>query len=306
MNKCNGLISRITNATADDENCAPLYGDGQTRNSYKLRLVDGFMGLTHALSAVAVFMILWVMAPAFFAYLTQGDNLAVVLVSVLVMGAGALMPDLDNTQSSAQSALGIFGQVISMFMRITSPVVAHLIHGRADNDLDNPHRQFYHTTVSSLLFGALILFLIHVGGLYGALGIAFIGVHIASCTFAKGLGILKGKNKGTVRANIISLIFSAIVVGAVYGYITMSHSVVNWDFVGFAFGIGWLIHILGDTLTTQGTPLLFPLKIKGKRWFNVRVLPIKTGGSAEVFFQIIFGAIIVVCLVIKITSGLHV
>lgn len=43
-----------------------------------------------------------------------------------------------------------------------------------------------------------------------------------------------------------------------------------WWWCGLAFGWGCLVHILGDSCTVQGTPIAWPLTIRGKRWYMVR------------------------------------
>lgn len=40
----------------------------------------------------------------------------------------------------------------------------------------------------------------------------------------------------------------------------------------WAAGAGWLSHIIADGCTRLGVPLLWPLKIRGKRWYHARFL----------------------------------
>jgi membrane-bound metal-dependent hydrolase YbcI (DUF457 family) len=55
-----------------------------------------------------------------------------------------------------------------------------------------------------------------------------------------------------------------------------------WWLWGLAFGWGCLIHILGDTCTVQGTPLVWPIRIRGKRWWMVRApITVHAGGDGE-------------------------
>ena len=54
-----------------------------------------------------------------------------------------------------------------------------------------------------------------------------------------------------------------------------------WWLWGLAFGWGCLVHILGDLCTVQGVPLLWPRRIRGKRWWMVRVPLVHAGGDGE-------------------------
>lgn len=262
----------------------------------------GFMGLTHTLSALAVFMVVLACAPSLVDTLTYStletqnggtqsltSKIAVLTLFALIMGAGALLPDLDNTNSSAESSLGWIGSALSLFMRATAPLIQNLVHSRYDKDLDNPHRGFYHTTVSAVLCSVLVSLSVMWGGVWVALILAFIGVHITFCTLGKNFKLLKG-NK--LENNLISLVITGVILGSIYMFLPKD---TNWSFVGVAFGVGWFIHILGDMVTTQGVPILWPLPIKGRMWWQVRLLKIRTGGPAEIFFQIIFEVIIVAC-----------
>ena len=85
----------------------------------------------------------------------------------------------------------------------------------------------------------------------------------------RGLGFL-----GDVVAFLLSL-----AVGFAVVWVGSGQSLV-W--VPVAAVVGMLIHDLGDTCTTSGTPLFAPLvKIRGKRWYSIRLSSIKAGGEVE-------------------------
>ena len=59
-----------------------------------------------------------------------------------------------------------------------------------------------------------------------------------------------------------------------------------------------LIHILGDCLTTDGAPVFWPIPIKGKMWYKIRLLPIHAGGTIENYVMApVFAVVSVVSLV---------
>lgn len=58
----------------------------------------------------------------------------------------------------------------------------------------------------------------------------------------------------------------------------------NYPWLGIAVTFGWFMHILGDLITKLGVPLLWPIKIRGRRWWNVALpslLRIRAGGTFE-------------------------
>ena len=66
--------------------------------------------------------------------------------------------------------------------------------------------------------------------------------------------------------------------------------------VGLAFGLGYLSHVLADSLTIAGTPLLWPLKKKKNFHLLPRGLRLRTRGPVESFLFIGFTVVLVVLL----------
>lgn len=73
----------------------------------------------------------------------------------------------------------------------------------------------------------------------------------------------------------------------------------SYNWVGAAVTFGWIAHILGDMMTVSGVPLLWPLKYKGKRWWDFRLpLGIKAGGWIEKSILVpLFSIIIIVAAI---------
>jgi len=72
-------------------------------------------------------------------------------------------------------------------------------------------------------------------------------------------------------------------------------------FLASAFLVGNLAHLLGDFASLSGLPLLWPVKVQGKRWYDVKVpspLRFRVGGEVErniltpIMFFMAFGALI--------------
>lgn len=272
----------------------------------KTHTEQGFMGMTHALSACALVLALIAFAPLFMEKVLGVWQISFVTLLCLALIGGALMPDLDNTNSSANSALGFVGDGISAVMRATAPIVKNMVHTKYDKDLDNPHRSFYHTGVSAILVGGLGAAACAITGMTGkicAMVLAFIGAHVALSTLLKGsLKKAAGKSNKIIGA-LLPLVFSLAVVAALW--FTLPKTVPYWE-IGVAFGLGWLVHILGDMCTTSGVPILWPVPIRGKMWYDVRLLKIKAGGAVEnVLFIPLFTIIIIISVVVICTSHIY-
>lgn len=268
---------------------------------------DAFMGRTHALSAVALILLIFCWKPLMYVRLSGGSKSLVILAMFcLVSAGGALLPDLDNTQSTAKSSLGATGSLISSFMRATSPLIQNTLRTKYDKPTDDAHRGFYHTILAGLLFGALFTFLcspaiaFHIGsfvvnGKLVALILMFLSVDMALSAI---LGEMFSSKKG--MDTVISLAFSFGLSWMIWSNLPNGAS---YTMIGLALGLGWIIHILGDMFTTAGVPALFPIKIKGKFWYNIRFLKIQAGGLIENFF---FTPLFLIVIVVSIFTIAHV
>ena len=79
--------------------------------------------------------------------------------------------------------------------------------------------------------------------------------------------------------------------------------------VGLAFGLGYISHVLADSLTIAGTPLLWPL-VKENRFHLVpAAMRVRTGGPIEAVIFIIVTIILVLLLPTllptEVTKNLH-
>lgn len=264
-----------------------------------------FMGTTHALSAVALFL----MAASFFplqVYSVLGtQNIWVLVLSMGVMAGAALIPDLDNTASTSKSSLGLLGDGLSLFFRGTSAVIQTVARLPRDDDEPNPHRGFYHTVPACLLMGFLVfkgtsitsgdielpIFGHVTWGTLIAIIVAWLNIHMALAALAKKF-VRRMKNQAGIFGELVAFAFSFALTVATF---TQLPHDLNYWWLGVSVAVGSFIHIFGDCFTTAGNPILFPIPFKGKLWWNVRFLPIKAGGVIENWvFVPIFGLICVI------------
>ena len=269
-----------------------VLGVGEARERFGVERL-GFMGVTHALSAVTVAGVAIGLFPRVVTGLWDAPTLALLVGFVVSVAGWSMVPDLDNTSARAISDLGPVGRVLSFLFRESSSFVQGVTatkYDRRSNNFPDPHRGLWHTFVGALTVGGLVWLAVSaaVGSVtvrgmsvgVGALAASlFVGVsfHLAVSTLFKkaadrvkrGLGFL-----GDVVAFLLSL-----AVGFAVVWVGSGQSLV-W--VPVAAVVGMLIHDLGDTCTTSGTPLFAPLvKIRGKRWYSIRLSSIKAGGEVE-------------------------
>lgn len=262
------------------------------------------MGTTHALSGLALILALVAFVPDFVEW-AGWTTPAIVFLAALVVSGASLISDLDNSVSTAKNSLGLLGNSLSVFFRGSSRFIQSTIRTKRDNPDGDPHRGFWHTIPAALLLGFLtwlatgiptVISLPLLGevtlGWIGALIIAYISIQLSFAgLFSK---IIKKVLKGSASFEAVSVTVAMIATTATFWTIPKDESF--W-WLSVAVTVGVITHILGDTFTTAGTPLLFPLKIKGKLWWTIRFLPIKAGGLTEKYVFIpLFGLISIVSL----------
>ena len=246
---------------------------------------SAFAAKTHIISSFAIFALLLSYFPNLIYRLIGTTELMSIITASMVVAAASLMPDLDNTQSKAMNTTGIIGKLLSKAMRGSAVVVYNLTKTSKDDQNANPHRGFWHS-----LFGALTIWGITfsltsittqvtlrgekyaIGALFALIVILFSSYMLFETATDLFLG---GKTSSFVSA-ILALGFASVV------FIVIPDLTRNFSWIANCLGIGWVAHILGDMMTTQGVPLLSPIfKRKGKRWWYYRLTNVKSGGDIE-------------------------
>ena len=253
---------------------------------------DGFMGYTHALSGVALSLGVLAFYPTFYhTVIGTSSTIALYILFILSYVGATSINDLDNSVSSAGNRLGPLGRILSIVFRGSSHLVQHATASKYD-DPDDPHRGFWHTTVGCLLMGAITV------GLCGmSTRVEVLRYHVtwgfilsgAICTMLVylclaiiGKDIFRHASHVSTIRDFVTLTIAIIVTVTCMAFI-VHHDVgtMNFGWLGYAVGLGTFTHCIGDCFTKEGAPLLFPLKIRGKRWWHIRFLYLTAGGAAE-------------------------
>ena len=191
-------------------------------------------------------------------------------------------------------------------MRSFAVFIYLAVKSRKDDPKPNPHRGFWHTLVSAFFIGFIVLsttslpFKISLGILHKDVTLGFLfallWIYIAiimACTglFAKEIKKLKKNFITHIGIHFVAILFTLAVL-------ILSPGTLGYSWLAFSAVLGYTVHILGDTLTIAGTPLLWPLKHKGKRWWTYRFLGVRAGGEIEKYIFIpVFISIIILSLI---------
>lgn len=264
---------------------------------------DGFMGKTHALSGLALILVIIAFFPKLTEYFGIAGSISLIIAAIILTVGASLLPDFDNVKSTAISTLGVVGVMISTVMRSVARAVYAITRSKYDKPNADPHRGFWHTIIAGLLVGFLA-YLSVLGGSkislpfpapYDNLGHIVLFLYILIGTqlciaifFKKSVSKLTRGTGGRIVNWIIGITATALLMSTfptVDGYLWV------WGCISG----GWIIHILGDTFTTSGTPLFAPIiPRKGHRWWTHRFPPhMKAGGATENYVVIPLFTIII-------------
>lgn len=189
--------------------------------------------------------------------------LPVRLLVVPVAGGAALLPDIDKPGSRAARSLGPISWALSVAVAALARSVYHATRTGLDSERDNGgHRRLTHTVPGCLLFGVVTGVAVWVHPVAGAVALALL-VGLTACGF-KALG------------------FGFTALGSAGSWVVVSHFP-GWSWLWpLVVAVGSWVHVLGDTVTRSGTPMLWPVTRAGQRWFTVRTpATFVTGGPVE-------------------------
>lgn len=252
---------------------------------------DGFMGYTHVLSSVAVFLVAVAFIPSTMYSLLGTSSAWILILAAINVSGSSLTPDLDNSASTSKSSLGILGDLLSVAFRTSSEFIQLTIRTGRDDATPNPHRGFYHTFLCAGLIGVASWWLCSsnffqvdipmvkssTSGTLFAIVFSWLNLHMALAGLAKST-MKKIKKGDGPFGEIIAFALSLGIVLAVFSSLPAK---VDYGWIGVSITAGMMIHMIGDCFTAAGCPVLFPLPRKGKLWFTYRLIGIKTGGVIE-------------------------
>lgn len=238
------------------------------------------MGKTHA--ATGAFA--GIAATIGYTTLTGTDPTLALIVAGVATGAGAaLLPDLDHPNSTATHSLGPLTRLISLLVQWLSRLT-YKATGTTYDDKEGTHRTLTHTLIFAIAVGALI----------GAAATRWAPVTIAVLWLMTSLALRALSahlETGMRQRSLTAFLGVSLAAGAITAALMWSGGV-SAPYLGATVALGMVVHVLGDMITKERAPLLWPLTIRGKRWWDLGLPPsmlITTGDDSGIEASIRWG-----------------
>lgn len=234
-------------------------------------------GPTHAMSGLAAWGAVTALLPD--NALGQLSPQMWVVGATLATGA-ALMPDLDHPQSTVSRTFGPFSQGFSAMINSISGFVYRMTRMKRDSDREGGHRGLTHTVLFAILIGIITTAIVQTGDPTALPILMFVFAALA----VRGL-----INEWTPDHDSLAIaVTSAALTGLCWKWVTAAPDMErNAAACGVAVMIGAITHYLGDAITEQGCPMLWPVPLGGRTWYPIappKFMRIRTGGPVELVF----------------------
>lgn len=245
------------------------------------------MGKSHAMSASAV------------ALTTAGLGIgpidatvtpvAVIALYTTVLVGGSLWPDWDSHGSTVVRSFGVFGKVAHQFINAIGLMVYNMTRTKHDGKKEGGHRTFFHTPAAAILTGFAISGLSSIGGNVDVLGKEYTVGQLFSLVIMwlflhVGLAGIFEKSIKKAKKMVGVYVIMAASLGLTFLVSRFLPDNQNYWWLGIAATVGIIVHIFGDMITKMGIPMFWPIKIRGKRWYDVSLpsfMRITAGGTFE-------------------------
>lgn len=252
------------------------------------------MGPTHAMSGAAVWL---AAAGGGLLPFAAGAPLPVAAVGAAVCAGSALLPDLDcpgslstKDGSTVVRAFGVLGEAVGHTLSNVSLAVYNLTRSKYDQEKNSGHRTLTHTAIFTAGLGALVSAGASLPGTFDAFGRAWPTGQVISllvmwaCLHLALFGLFEKWAKKTRKKHGLLgvMAVSGVLTGITAAALPSDAGTFPW--LGLAVGVGAVMHCLGDAITKMGVPFLWPLPIRGKRWYDISLpwfMRIRAGGAFE-------------------------
>lgn len=237
------------------------------------------MGPAHSLSGAAA----WLGVGAAAAAAGHPMPWPVLVVGALICAGAALAPDLDQKSATISRAFGPLSRILAHLIDKLSVAVYNATRGKGERRRSGGHRTLTHTWVWAVLIGAMFSFAAVTWGRWAVLVTLFIHMVLA----VEGLLWRMAR----VSSDVLVWLLGATSAWMLAAVLNEPGNGANWLFtgepylwLGLPIVLGAMVHCLGDALTISGCPVLWPLPIKGRRWYPVgtpRFMRFRAGAWVE-------------------------
>lgn len=196
--------------------------------------------------------------------------------AALTSGA-ALLPDLDHPPATVSRSFGPVTKVLSRGVDGFSVGVYNLTRFKNDPHRDGGHRTFTHTVVFAALLGVVVTSLVLLDNQW---------VNAALLFFLSGLGVRGLLHEWDHKADtFVVTAFAAVITWVAWDWLHTGDHRAAW--FGTAVITGCLAHCVGDSVTEDGCPMLWPIPLGRRLWRPVGLptpMRYRTGGKVELLF----------------------
>jgi membrane-bound metal-dependent hydrolase YbcI (DUF457 family) len=196
--------------------------------------------------------------------------------AALTSGA-ALLPDLDHPPATVSRSFGPVTQVLSKAVNRTSCGIYNTVRLSGDHHHNGGHRTFTHTAVFAGLAGVLTASLVAMKNPWVTAVLLF---------FFCGLGVRGLLHEWDHKVDtFIVLLASVFVTWRCWEWVHTGGGKAAW--FGVAVIVGCLAHCVGDAVTEDGCPILWPIPLGRRLWRPIGLptfMRYRTGGKVEMVF----------------------
>lgn len=191
----------------------------------------------------------------------------VLVVGTLLCAGAALAPDLDQKSATISRAFGPPSRLLAGLIDKVSTAVYNATRGQGERRRSGGHRTLTHTWVWAVLIGAMFSYAAVVWGRWAVLVTLFLHVVLA----VEGLLWRMARVSSDVLVWLLGATSAWILAAVLHEPGNGSQWLFSEPYLWFGLPItlGALVHDLGDALTISGCPVLWPIPVKGRRWYPV-------------------------------------
>jgi membrane-bound metal-dependent hydrolase YbcI (DUF457 family) len=199
------------------------------------------------------------------------------LAGAALTSGAALLPDLDHPPATVSRSFGPLTQVISRGVDATSVGIYNLIRLKGDPHRHGGHRTFTHTAVFAALAGIVTTSLVSLNNTWLTAALLF---------FFSGLGVRGLLHEWNHAADtFVVIVFSIAITWECWKWTQANAHAAGW--FGVAVIAGCLAHCIGDAVTEDGCPILWPIPLGRHLWYPIglpKPMRYRTGGKVEMLF----------------------
>jgi membrane-bound metal-dependent hydrolase YbcI (DUF457 family) len=199
------------------------------------------------------------------------------LAGAALTSGAALLPDLDHPPATVSRSFGPVTKVISHGVDWGSVGIYNLTRFSGDPHRNGGHRTFTHTAVFAGLAGIVTTSLVSLNNPWITAVLLF---------FFAGLGVRGLLHEWDHAADtFVVIVLSLIVTWQCWQWVHAGQHRAGW--FGVAVIAGCLAHCLGDAVTEDGCPILWPIPLGRHLWYPIglpKPMRYRTGGKVEMLF----------------------